>query len=77
MSAFPNAIERTASPRFYRRHQRHARVARLRYSSQAREFLRKQAVRLASVGYESTLFGKLTTNSAGQIAVAANVGALH
>lgn len=76
MAAFITAVESTASPRLYRRHQRHAVFGRLRYSSQAREFLAVQSARLASHGYEATLFGKLLTNTAPQISVAANIGAL-
>lgn len=77
MSAFTGTLESTARPRLYRRHQRHARFARLRYSSQAREFLAVESARLSSHGFESSLFAKLLKNTGNQIHVAANLGALH
>jgi hypothetical protein len=70
MSVLAGVIDTTASPRLYRRHQRYARIARMRYSRQAREFIVDNATRLSGASYESTLFGKLTTNTAAMIVAA-------
>jgi len=63
-----------ATPRLYRRHQRHASLARMRYSDQADAFLDKQATRLGLT--EAQVFADLKKNTAQRIKDAPNSGAL-
>ena len=62
------------TPRLYRRHQRHARFANLRYSPQEEAFLDTQAARLSLTNKQ--VFDKLAKNTAQRIKDAPNSGAL-
>jgi len=66
--------EKNASPRLYRRHQRHAVYSRMRYSNQEQAFLTLQAARLSTT--ELVVYDALYKVTAGQIHSAANVGAI-
>lgn len=77
----PNQLsgQRAATPREYNSHQRHSKLARLRYSAKVKrgqlgEFLAFQATRLSSTA--AVIFAKVTKYGAARVKAAANLAAI-
>ncbi len=73
MTAFLE-IDKSASPRLFKRHQRYATFSRTRHSKQEIEFIDTQATRLGST--DDVIFAKLNKYTADQIAAAVNLAAI-
>jgi hypothetical protein len=72
MATYLYPSDTKASPRTFRRYQRHAHYDRMRYSAQMRAWLTQQAERLESAGADMTIFDYLYSNTAFQITSAAH-----
>lgn len=65
----------TVAPRCYKKHQRHAKFARVKSgANQFSQFLSVQATRLSSTS--TLIFGKLVKNTAAHIKAASTFGSL-
>jgi hypothetical protein len=67
-------LDSHASPRLYKRHQRHSQDGRLRHSKQFGEFLEVEATRLSTT--TDVLYAKLDTYTADQIRAASSLSDL-